>query len=112
MAARGDGGLRADAARNRDRLVAAAREVFAEHGIDVSMRQVAAQSGGQADVACGPPDFRWDQPERQAADVPPCSLRRSRASVVAKDRQRTAGGDMCNTQTFGMVCLFFCSLMN
>ena len=45
MAAREDGELRADAARNRARLVAAAREVFAEHGIHVSMRQVALHAG-------------------------------------------------------------------
>jgi AcrR family transcriptional regulator len=45
MTAREDGGLRADAARNRARLVAAAREVFAEHGIDVSMRQIALHAG-------------------------------------------------------------------
>jgi hypothetical protein len=33
MVAREDGGLRADAAQNRARLLAAAREVFAEQGI-------------------------------------------------------------------------------
>lgn len=38
-------GLRADAARNRARLVAAARELFAERGLGVSMRQVARRAG-------------------------------------------------------------------
>ncbi|WP_433501295.1 TetR/AcrR family transcriptional regulator [Sphaerimonospora sp. CA-214678] len=37
--------LRADAARNRELLLAAAREAFAEHGLDVSMRQIAARAG-------------------------------------------------------------------
>lgn len=38
-------GLRADAARNRARLVDAARVVFAEQGLDVSMREIARQAG-------------------------------------------------------------------
>ncbi|GII56046.1 TetR family transcriptional regulator [Planotetraspora thailandica] len=38
-------GLRADAARNRQRIVDAAREVFARDGLDVSMRQVALHAG-------------------------------------------------------------------
>jgi AcrR family transcriptional regulator len=38
-------GLRADAARNRELLLTAAREAFAEHGLDVSMRQIAARAG-------------------------------------------------------------------
>jgi AcrR family transcriptional regulator len=33
--------LRADARRNRDRIVEAAREVFAEHGLDASLNEVA-----------------------------------------------------------------------
>jgi len=37
--------LRADAARNRELLLAAAREAFAEHGLDASMRQIAARAG-------------------------------------------------------------------
>jgi AcrR family transcriptional regulator len=37
-------GLRADAARNRELLLTAAREAFAEHGLDVSMRQIAARA--------------------------------------------------------------------
>lgn len=37
--------MRADAARNRARLVSAAREVFAEHGLGVSMRQIALHAG-------------------------------------------------------------------
>ena len=38
-------GLRADAARNRERIVDAARDVFAEQGLDVSMRQIALHAG-------------------------------------------------------------------
>jgi AcrR family transcriptional regulator len=45
MAKRSDGGLRADAARNRARLLAAARDVFTDHGLDVSMRQIALHAG-------------------------------------------------------------------
>lgn len=37
--------LRADAARNRELILAAAREVFAESGLQVSMRQVAKRAG-------------------------------------------------------------------
>ena len=37
--------LRADAARNRARLLAAAREVFAERGLDATMDQVARRAG-------------------------------------------------------------------
>jgi AcrR family transcriptional regulator len=38
-------GLRADAARNRQLLLDAARTVFAERGLDASMRQIALQAG-------------------------------------------------------------------
>ncbi|MFT4084889.1 MAG: helix-turn-helix domain-containing protein [Nocardioides sp.] len=37
--------LRADAARNRARVVAAARELFAERGLDVTLDDVAAHAG-------------------------------------------------------------------
>jgi len=37
--------LRADAARNRARIVAAAREVFAERGLDAPMEEVARRAG-------------------------------------------------------------------
>jgi AcrR family transcriptional regulator len=37
--------LRADAQRNRDKLLAAATEAFAEHGEDVSLETVAARAG-------------------------------------------------------------------
>ena len=37
--------LRADARRNRERILAAAREQFAEHGIDVHMEQIARAAG-------------------------------------------------------------------
>jgi AcrR family transcriptional regulator len=36
---------RADAARNYDRLVAAAREAFAEHGTDTSLEEIAKRAG-------------------------------------------------------------------
>ena len=45
MPRRSDTGLRADAARNRERIVEAAREVFAEQGLDVSLRQIARHAG-------------------------------------------------------------------
>jgi AcrR family transcriptional regulator len=38
-------GLRVDAERNRQRIVVAAREVFAEHGLDVPMEGIARQAG-------------------------------------------------------------------
>ncbi|WP_435281962.1 TetR/AcrR family transcriptional regulator [Streptomyces koelreuteriae] len=38
-------GLRADARRNRERVLAAARAVFAEHGIDAPMATVARRAG-------------------------------------------------------------------
>jgi AcrR family transcriptional regulator len=37
--------LRADARRNRDRIVTAAREMFAEHGVDVPLDDVARRAG-------------------------------------------------------------------
>lgn len=37
--------LRADALRNRERLVAAAREAFAAHGVDVPLDEVARRAG-------------------------------------------------------------------
>ncbi|MFH8347571.1 TetR/AcrR family transcriptional regulator [Streptomyces sp. NPDC018045] len=41
----GPDGLRADARRNRRRILKAAREVFAEHGIDAPMATVARRAG-------------------------------------------------------------------
>jgi AcrR family transcriptional regulator len=43
--AAGDRCLRADAARNRDRIVAAARAVFAERGLDAPLDEVARRAG-------------------------------------------------------------------
>lgn len=37
--------LRADAARNRERIVQAAREVFAEHGLNASMNEISRRAG-------------------------------------------------------------------
>jgi AcrR family transcriptional regulator len=43
--------LRADAARNRERILAAARHVFSEHGLDASVAEVAREAGvGKATV--------------------------------------------------------------
>ncbi|HUC57790.1 MAG TPA: helix-turn-helix domain-containing protein [Streptosporangiaceae bacterium] len=36
--------LRADATRNRDAILAAAREVFAEHGLEASLEEIAARA--------------------------------------------------------------------
>ena len=38
-------GLRVDAERNRQRIVAAARDAFAEHGLDVPMEDIARRAG-------------------------------------------------------------------
>ena len=37
--------LRADAARNRDAIVAVARDVFAEHGLEAPLEAIAARAG-------------------------------------------------------------------
>jgi AcrR family transcriptional regulator len=43
--------LRADAARNRERILAAARHVFSEHGLEASVAEVAREAGvGKATV--------------------------------------------------------------
>lgn len=52
--------LRADAARNRARLVESAREVFAERGLAVSMRQIARHAG------VSEPTLRRRFPDRDA----------------------------------------------
>jgi AcrR family transcriptional regulator len=39
------GGLRADAERNRERVLSAAREVFAEQGLDASTNEIARRAG-------------------------------------------------------------------
>lgn len=45
MAARTDGALRKDAVDNRDRLLAAARELFAEEGLGVTLNDIAHRAG-------------------------------------------------------------------
>ncbi|WP_228508168.1 TetR/AcrR family transcriptional regulator [Curtobacterium sp. VKM Ac-2865] len=52
--------LRSDARENRDRVLAAARELFAEHGLDVGMREVARRAG------VGPATLYRRFPTRQA----------------------------------------------
>jgi AcrR family transcriptional regulator len=37
--------LRADARRNRERIITVAREAFAEHGVDLSMEELARRAG-------------------------------------------------------------------
>src|SRR5215212_7993468 len=45
----GEGALRADAERNRERILAAARDVFAERGLDAPLEAIARRAGvGQA----------------------------------------------------------------
>jgi AcrR family transcriptional regulator len=39
------GGLRADAERNRERVLSAARKVFAEQGLDASTNEIARRAG-------------------------------------------------------------------
>ncbi|MCI2956683.1 TetR/AcrR family transcriptional regulator [Agromyces atrinae] len=47
-----EGSLRADAERNRDRILAAARRLYAQHGLAVSMAAVAREAGvGKATLA-------------------------------------------------------------
>jgi AcrR family transcriptional regulator len=47
----GAAGLRADASRNRERIMAAAREAFVEHGAEVTLDQIARRAGvGNATV--------------------------------------------------------------
>ena len=43
--AAGRRGLRADAERNRERVIVAARTVFAEHGLDASTNEIARRAG-------------------------------------------------------------------
>ncbi|MEG8037064.1 helix-turn-helix domain-containing protein [Sphingomonas sp. LR61] len=52
--------LRADAQDNRDRIRAAARQLFADHGADVGMREIARQAG------VGPATLYRRFPTRQA----------------------------------------------
>lgn len=52
--------LRSDAQDNRDRILEAARELFAEHGLDITMRQVARHAG------VGPATLYRRFPARQA----------------------------------------------
>jgi AcrR family transcriptional regulator len=45
VSAQGPAALRADAARNRERIVAAAKAVFAERGLDASTAEIAQRAG-------------------------------------------------------------------
>lgn len=49
----GEGALRADAARNRERIADAARSAFAELGADAPVAEIARRAGvGSATLCC------------------------------------------------------------
>jgi AcrR family transcriptional regulator len=97
--------LRADARRNRERILAAAREQFAEHGLDVHMEQIARAAGvgvgtvyrhfpAKEDLLQALADerfARFAERARAALDDPDpwngfCELMRESARVTAEDR--------------------------
>ena len=97
--------LRADARRNRERVLAAAREQFAEHGLDVHMEQIARAAGvgvgtvyrhfpAKEDLLKALADERFARfadEARAALDDPDawngfCGLMRESARVTAEDR--------------------------
>lgn len=96
---------RADARRNRKRILAAAREQFAEHGLDVHMEQIARAAGvgvgtvyrnfpAKEDLlqALADERFAWFAEQARAALEDPdpwhgfCELMRESARVTAEDR--------------------------
>jgi AcrR family transcriptional regulator len=97
--------LRADARRNRERILAAAREQFAEHGLDVQMEQIARVAGvgvgtvyrhfpAKEDLLQALADERFarfaDRARAGLEDPDPwngfCELMRESARVTAEDR--------------------------
>jgi AcrR family transcriptional regulator len=97
--------LRADARRNHERILAAAREQFAEHGLDVHMEQIARAAGvgigtvyrhfpAKEDLLQALADERFAhfaETARAALDDPDpwngfCDLMRESARVTAEDR--------------------------
>jgi AcrR family transcriptional regulator len=97
--------LRADARRNRERILASAREQFGEHGLDVQMEQVARAAGvgvgtvyrhfpAKEDLLRALADerfARFAERARAALDDPDpwngfCGLMRESARVTAEDR--------------------------
>lgn len=97
--------LRADARRNRERILAAAREQFADHGLDVHMEQIARGAGvgvgtvyrhfpAKEDLLQALADERFARFAELARagleDPDPwsgfCELMRESARVVAEDR--------------------------
>jgi AcrR family transcriptional regulator len=70
--------LRADARDNRDRILTAARSLFAEHGLDVGMREIARRAG------VGPATLYRRFPTKQAVieEVFAVELRACRRIVV------------------------------
>jgi AcrR family transcriptional regulator len=97
--------LRADARRNRERILAAAREQFAEHGLDVHMEQIARAAGvgvgtvyrhfpAKEDLLQALADerfARFAEKARAGLDDPDpwngfCELMRESARVTAEDR--------------------------
>src|SRR5215207_11651643 len=71
--------LRADAERNRARILAAAAEVFAERGLDVSLDDIAAHAG----VGVGTVYRRF--PDKEALIDALCEDKIDRAVALADD---------------------------
>ena len=103
--------LRADAERNRQRLIAAAREVFAERGLDVPIEDIARHAGvgvatlyrrfpTRADLIAGAFEAKMaayadavtqDWLTRTRGPASAASLR-----ACARCRRRTGGSAMCS----------------
>jgi AcrR family transcriptional regulator len=82
----GDRPLRRDAAENRERLLSAARQVFAEHGLDAGVEEVARVAG----VGMGTLYRRF--PSKQALiDELVGSLRRDLLDIAEQAASRTDG---------------------
>jgi AcrR family transcriptional regulator len=112
--------LRADARRNRERILAAGRQQFADHGLDVHMEQIARAAGvgvgtlyrhfpAKEDLLQALADERFArlaEHARAALDDPDpwngfCELMRESARVTAEDRALSEAMDqragLCTT---------------